>query len=415
MATTDWKALEHQTYMNCATRQPVVIVRGDGTRVWDEDGKIYLDFTAGWAVNNLGHANPVLAHVIAEQAHTLVHTSNQFYTIPHLQASQLLVQQSCLDKVFFCNSGAEANEGAIKLARKYGALHRNGAYDIITALNSFHGRTLTTTAATGQPQYHAPYHPIPAGFVHVPFDDIEALKAATTEQTVAVMLEPVQGEGGVYVPSPGYLGHVRQWCDANGLLFILDEIQTGIGRLGTLFGHQAFGVEPDIMTLAKGLGGGVPIGAVLAKEHASVFVPGDHGSTFGGNVLTCAAAYATVAYLLEHDLLTHTRQMGAELQHGLQALQAKHACIIDVRGMGLLWAVEFSTDRAAAVVAACNEVGLLLNAVRPHTIRFMPPLTVTQAEIDEAIATFSAVLEQQTTSVQTASSQEVASHATHLQ
>jgi len=403
MAMTDWKAIEKQTYMNCAQRQPIVIVRGNGTRVWDEDGKTYLDFTAGWAVNNLGHANPVLAHVIAEQAHTLVQTSNQFYTIPQLQASQLLVQQSCFDKVFFCNSGAEANEGAIKLARKYGYLHRNGAYEIITALNSFHGRTLTTTAATGQPQYYVPYHPIPAGFVHVPFDDIDAIKAATTEQTVAVMLEPVQGEGGVHVPSPGYLEHVRQWCDTNGLLFILDEIQTGIGRLGTLFGHQAFGVEPDIMTLAKGLGGGVPIGAVLAKEHASVFVPGEHGSTFGGNVLTCAAAHATVKYLLDHDLLTHTRLMGAKLQQGLQALQAKHACIIDVRGMGLLWAIEFSTDMAAAVVAACNEAGLLLNVVRPHAIRFMPPLTVTQAEIDEAIAKLSLVLERQMVLAQTAS------------
>jgi predicted acetylornithine/succinylornithine family transaminase len=393
MVTTDWKAIEQQTYMNCAKRQPIVIVRGEGTRVWDEEGNTYLDFTAGWAVNNLGHANPVLAHVIAEQAHTLVHTSNQFYTIPQLQASQLLVQQSCFDKVFFCNSGAEANEGAIKLARKYGYLHRNGAYEIITALNSFHGRTLTTTAATGQPRYHAPYHPIPAGFVHVPFDDIDAIQAATTEQTVAVMLEAVQGEGGVHVPSPGYLERVRQWCDANGLLFILDEIQTGIGRLGTLFGYQAFGVEPDIMTLAKGLGGGVPIGAVLAKAHASVFVPGEHGSTFGGNVLTCAAAHATVRYLLDHDLLTHTQQMGAELQRGLQRLQAKHACVVDVRGMGLLWAVEFSTDMAAAVVSACNQAGLLLNAVRPHAIRLMPPLTVTQAEFDAAIVKLSAVLE----------------------
>ena len=369
MATTDWKAIEYQTYMNCATRQPIVIVRGDGTHVWDEDGNTYLDFTAGWAVNNLGHANPVLAHVIAEQAHTLVQTSNQFYTIPQLQASQLLVQQSCFDKVFFCNSGAEANEGAIKLARKYGYLHRDGAYEIITALDSFHGRTLTTTAATGQPHYHAPYHPVPAGFVHVPFDDIDAIKTATTEQTVAVMLEPVQGEGGVHVPSPDYLEQVRHWCDTKGLLFILDEIQTGIGRLGTLFGHQAFGVEPDIMTLAKGLGSGVPIGAVLAKEQASVFVPGEHGSTFGGNVLTCAAAHATVKYLLDQDLLTHAQQMGAVLQNGLQTLQAQHACIVDVRGMGLLWAIEFSTDMAAIVVAACNEVGLLLNAVRPHAIR----------------------------------------------
>ncbi len=244
MATTDWKALEQQYYMHCAQRQPIVIVRGEGTRVWDEDDNGYLDFTAGWAVNNLGHANPVLANVIAEQAHTLVQTSNQFYTIPQIQAAQLLVEQSCFDKVFFGNSGAEANEGAIKLARKYGTLYRNGAFEIITALNSFHGRTLTTTAATGQPHYHAPYQPIPAGFPAVPFNDIDAIKAATTEQTVAIMIEPVQGEGGVHVPSQNYMESVRQWCDSQGLLLIFDEIQTGIGRLGTLFGYQAFGSNP---------------------------------------------------------------------------------------------------------------------------------------------------------------------------
>lgn len=403
MATTDWIAVEQQTYMNCARRQPIVLVRGDGTYVWDENDKSYLDFTSGWAVNNLGHANPILANVIAEQAQTLVQTSNQFYTIPQLQASQLLVQESCFDKVFFCNSGAEANEGAIKLARKYGTLHRNGAYEIITALNSFHGRTLTTTAATGQPQYHTPYQPVTAGFSHVPFDDIDALKASTNEQTVAVMLEPIQGEGGVNVPSPGYLQQVRQWCNDNDLLLILDEIQTGIGRLGTLFGHEAFGIEPDIMTLAKGLGSGVPIGAVLAKDAAAVFVPGEHGSTFGGNVLTCAAAHATVKYLLDHNLLTHVQQMSAHLQQQLIALQAQHACITDVRGMGLLWAVEFSTEIAGAVIAACNEAGLLLNPVRPQTIRFMPPLTVSQAEIDEAIAKFDNVLSLQTVLAQTTS------------
>ncbi len=403
MATTDWIALEHQTYMNCARRQPIVLVRGSGTYVWDENDKSYLDFTSGWAVNNLGHANPVLAHVIAEQAHTLVQTSNQFYTIPQLQAADLLVQQSCFDKVFFCNSGAEANEGAIKLARKYGTLHRNGAYDIITALNSFHGRTLTTTAATGQPQYHAPFQPVTTGFSHVQFDDIEAIKSATTENTVAVMLEPIQGEGGVNVPSPTYLQQVRQWCDENGLLLILDEIQTGIGRLGTLFGYQAFDVEPDIITLAKGLGSGVPVGAVLAKDAAAVFVPGEHGSTFGGNVLTCAAAHATVKYLLDQGLLTHVQQISTYLHQQLTALQAQSTCITEVRGMGLLWAMEFSTDLAGAVVSACNDAGLLLNPVRPQTIRFMPPLTVSQAEIDAAVQKLGSVLNSQIASTPAAS------------
>jgi acetylornithine/N-succinyldiaminopimelate aminotransferase len=344
-------------------------------------------------VTNLGHAHPVLAHVIAEQAHTLLQTSNQFYTIPQIQAAQLLTEQSCFDKVFFCNSGAEANEGAIKLARKYGTQHRHGAYEIITALNSFHGRTLTTTAATGQPHYHTPYQPVPAGFTHVPFDDIEAIKAATTAQTVAIMLEPVQGEGGVHLPSPGYLQRVRQWCDQRGLLLIFDEIQTGIGRLGTLFGYQSFGVEPDIMTLAKGLGGGIPIGAVLAKAHAAVFEPGDHGSTFGGNVLTCAAAHATVKYIVDNGILSHAQQVGIYLQDKLGMLQATHACITEIRGKGLLFAVEFTADIAAAVVVACNELGLLVNPVRPNAIRLMPPLIVNEEEIDEAIEKLGTALE----------------------
>ena len=393
MSTTDWKTLEQQYYMQCARRQPIVLVRGEGARVWDESDKMYLDFTSGWAVNNLGHAHPALANVIAEQAHTLLQTSNQFYTIPQLQAAQLLIEQSCFDQVFFCNSGAEANEGAMKLARKYGMLHRTGAYRIITALNSFHGRTLSATAATGQPHYHAPYHPLPDGFDYVPFDDLEAIKAATTEQTVAIMLEPVQGEGGVHAPSPGYLAGVKQWCEANGLLLIFDEIQTGMGRLGALFAYQHFGVEPDIMSLAKGLGGGVPIGAVLAKTHAAVFEPGDHGSTFGGNALTCAAAHATLRYMLSHDIFAHTQRMGENLHQRLMGLQTAHPCIAEVRGLGLLMAIEFVAPLAEAVISACNEAGLLLNAVSPNAIRFMPPLTITREEIDEAMDTLDAVLQ----------------------
>jgi predicted acetylornithine/succinylornithine family transaminase len=393
MIATDWQTLEQQYYMQCARRQPIVLVRGEGTRVWDEYDKAYLDFTAGWAVNNLGHAHPVLANVIAEQAHTLLQTSNQFYNIPQLQAAQLLIEHSCFDRIFFCNSGAEANEGAIKLARKYGMLHHGGAYRIITAINSFHGRTLVTTAATGQPHYHAPYLPVPDGFDHVRFNDLDAIKAATTQQTVAIMLEPVQGEGGVHVPSPNYLAGVKQWCEANGLLLIFDEIQTGMGRLGTLFGYQHFGIEPDIMSLAKGLGGGIPIGAVLAKAHAAVFEPGDHGSTFGGNALTCAAAHATLKYMLDHHILAHAQQMGSHLQQQLLRLQSAHPWIVDVRGLGLLMAIEFSTPLAADVVSACNEAGLLLNPVRPNAIRFMPPLTVAREEIDEAIDKLNAVLQ----------------------
>ena len=383
--TTDWKALESKYYMFVVRRQPVVIVRGEGTRVWDDTGKEYLDFTSGWAVNNIGHANPVIADAIAQQASTLLQTSNQFYTIPQLQLAQLLVDNSCLDRVFICNSGTEAVEGCIKLAKKYGKLHRNGAYEIITAFDSFHGRTMMSVAATGQPHYQQIFQPIPVGFTHVDYDDIEALKAATTDRTVAVMLEPVQGEGGVKVPSPGYLQQVREWCDDNGLLLIFDEVQTGMGRLGTLFGYQAFDVEPDIMALAKGLGGGVPIGAFLAKERACAFEPGDHGSTFGGNALTCAAAFASSKYIIENDVPAKAKKMGEYLERGLNSLKSDHEFISEVRGIGMLWAVQFSSDMSPAVVSACNEAGLLLNPLRPNAVRLYPPLTVTEQEIDEAM------------------------------
>ena len=383
--TTDWKALESKYYMFVVRRQPVVIVRGEGTKVWDDTGKEYLDFTSGWAVNNIGHANPVIADAIAKQAGTLLQTSNQFYTIPQLQLAQLLVENSCLDKVFICNSGAEAVEGSIKLAKKYGKIHRNGAYEIITAFDSFHGRTMMAVAATGQPHYQQIFQPIPVGFTHVDYDEIEAIKAATTDRTVAVMLEPVQGEGGVKVPSPGYLQQVRAWCDDNDLLLIFDEVQTGMGRLGTLFGHQTFGVEPDIMALAKGLGGGVPIGAFLAKERACAFEPGDHGSTFGGNALTCAAAYASTKYIIDNNVPAMAKNMGEYLERGLSSLKSNHEFISEVRGIGLLWAVQFSSDMSPAVVSACNEAGLLLNPLRPNAVRLMPPLTVTKQEIDEAI------------------------------
>ena len=381
---TDWKEVESKYYMYCARRQPIVLVRGEGTRVWDDGGKEYLDFTAGWAVNNIGHANPVIAEAIAEQARTLVQTSNQFYTVPQLQLAEVLVENSCMDKVFIGNSGAEANEGAVKLARKYGKMHRNGAYEIITAYNSFHGRTLTMVAATGQPHYQEAFQPMPAGFTYVDYNDADAIKAATTEKTVAVMLEPVQGEGGVNVPSPEYLGQVREWCDENGLLLIFDEVQTGLGRLGTLFGYQAFDVEPDVMTLAKALGGGVPIGAFLAKDAVAVLQPGDHGSTFGGNALTCAAANASTRYIVENNISARARQMGERLRKGLDSLKAKKL-VSDVRGMGLLYAAEFSTEISADVVSACNASGLLLNPVKPNAIRLMPPLTVSEAEIDTAL------------------------------
>ncbi len=382
-----WIAMEKQYYAQTVRRQPVVLVRGQGCRVWDADGKEYLDLVAGWAVNNLGHAHPVVTHAIAEQAATLVQTSNQFYTVPQLLLAQLLIEHSCLDRVFFGNSGAEANEGALKLARKYGKQQRGGAYEVITATNSFHGRTLA-------PHYQEAFVPLQPGFVHVPYNDVEAIIQATTSKTAAVMLEPVQGEGGVNIPAPDYLQHVRAWCDTQGLLLILDEIQTGMGRLGSLFGYQEYGVEPDVMTLAKGLGYGVPIGAFLAKEGCMALEPGDHGSTFGGNALTTAAAYAGTKYLIDHDIPAHVKRMEIYLLTHLQTLQEQFACVAAVRGKGLLAAMEFDSDIASRVVAQANEAGVLLNAVKPNTIRFMPPLTITVEEVDEAAERLEEALKQ---------------------
>ena len=381
----DWREVESKYYMPCFRRQPMVLVRGEGTRVWDDTGKEYLDFVAGWAVDNLGHSHPAIADAVAEQARVLVQTSNQFYTVPQLELAEVLVENSCLDRVFFGNSGAEANEGAVKLARKYGKLHRNGAYEVITAGNSFHGRTLATWSATGKPHDEDPFQPLPVGFVHVPYGDLDAITGATTDRTAAVMLEPVQGEGGVNIPPPGYLKAVRQWCDEKGLLLILDEVQTGLGRLGTLFGYEQFDIEPDVMTLAKGLGGGVPIGAFMTTEAAAVLEPGDHGSTFGGNPLACAAANASTRFMIAHDVPENARKMGAALGERLTGIMERQDSVKAVRGMGLLHAVDFTSEISAGVLAACNEGGLLLNAISPTTIRLMPPLTVTEDEVATAM------------------------------
>ena len=384
--SSDWIAKEQKYYAQTVRRQPVVIVRGEGTRVWDADGKEYLDFVAGWAVNNLGHSHPAVTQAIVEQAGTLLQTSNQFYTVPQLQLAEMLIENSCLDQVFFGNSGAEANEGALKLARRYGKLHRDGAYEVITAFNSFHGRTMATVAATGQPHYQESFTPLLPGFVHVDFDDVEAIMNATTDRTAAVFLEPVQGEGGVNIPADDYLRRVREWCDEKGLLLILDEIQTGMGRLGSLFGYQEYGVEPDVMTLAKGLGYGTPIGAFLSKEYCMALVPGDHGSTFGGNALTTAAAYAGTKFLIENDIPGHARAMGEHLQRRLNELKSRYSFVKDVRGKGLLVAMEFESDIAGQLLTHANAGGLLLNAVKPNAIRFMPPLNVTAEEIDQAMS-----------------------------
>ncbi len=389
---TDWQKLEKKYFMPTFKRMPITLVKGKGVRVWDENGKEYLDFTAGWAVNSLGHCHPEVVSAIAEQAKTLLQTSNQFYTVPQLQLAELLVENSCFDRVFFCNSGAEANEGAVKLARRYGKLHLDGAYKVITALNSFHGRTLAMTAASGQRKFQEPYMPLPDGFINVEYNNVGALKKAITAQTCAVMLEPIQGEGGVNIPDDKYLRAVRAWCDEKGILLILDEVQTGIGRLGTLFGYEQFGIEPDIITLAKGLGGGIPIGAFLATENASVFSQGEHGSTFGGNPLACSAAYATLKFIVENDIPGKVQKNGAYLIAQLNKLKSRHDFISEVRGRGLLAAVQFDSDLTDKVARSCMERGLLVNPVKPNAIRLMPPLTTAKKEIDAAIGILDKVL-----------------------
>ncbi len=382
---TDWIADEKKYVFQNYGRQPVVLDHGEGTRVWDTDGKEYLDFVGGLAVNVLGHAHPVVAAAVAEQARQLIHTSNLYYTTPMIALAKLLVENSCLDRVFFCNSGAEAIEAAIKLARRFGYDTKNGAYEIIATQDGFHGRTMGAVAATGTARYRDPFQPLAPGFSHVPWNDLDAIKAATTDKTVAVLLEPIQGEAGVNLPAPGYLKGIREWCDERGLLLILDEIQTGIGRTGTLFAYEQEGVEPDIMCLAKGLAGGVAIGAMLAREEiAKHLVPGDHGTTFGANPLATATGLAALGFIIENKLPEQAARASERLMARLRSMEDRLPVVTEVRGRGLLIAVGLSKDVSADVVAAARERGLLANNVRPNAVRLMPPLTVTDDEIDRA-------------------------------
>lgn len=389
---------ESHVHMFTARRMPVTLVRGEGTRVWDDEGREYLDFVAGIATDTLGHAHPGLAEAIATQARTLIHTSNLFYTQPQVELAELLVEHSALDKAFFCNSGAEANEGAIKLARKWGIQHREGAYEIIVTHNGFHGRTLGSVAATGTPRYRDPFGPMLPGFVFVDYNDIDQIKAATSPRTCAVLLEPIQGEGGVVVPDEDYLRRVRQWCDEAGILLMLDEVQTGCGRTGRLWAYEAAGIEPDVMTLAKGLGGGVPIGAVLAKDHCAVFEPGDHGSTFGGNPLATAAAGYVFRTLVNTDIVQNVRERGEQLARHFAAMEDASPLVAGHRGEGLLRGLELTEDLAGEVVTRAMARGLLLNPVRPNLIRFIPPLNVSAEEIDRAAAIVNDVLGELTAS-----------------
>ncbi len=383
--------------MDTYGRLPVAPRKGRGVRIWSADDREYLDFVGGIAVNVLGHCHPKVVVAIQKQAQRLIHVSNLYYIENQVKLARLLVEHSFADKAFFCNSGAEANEGAIKLARKYSrTVHGEGKYEIVAALNSFHGRTYGALSATGQTKFHAGFEPMLPGFVYVPFGDAEALKkAVAADRTCAVLLEPIQAEGGVRVPPPDYFRQVREICDTSGALLILDEVQTGMGRTGELFAYKHFGIKPDIMTLAKGLGGGVPIGAVLGTDRvAKAFTPGSHAATFGGNPLVCAAAIATIQTLLEDSqyLLEHCKRMGAYLSNRLSRLiEAYPQHVLSTRGIGLLQALELARP-CAPVVRECMGKGLLINCTAENVLRFMPPLIVQETDIDQAVDILAEVL-----------------------
>jgi len=377
--------MDSKYYMNTfGTRTKVCFEYGKGICLYDSQGKKYFDFLGGIAVNALGHGHPALVGAISSQAEKLIHCSSLYYIEPQAMLAKMLAEYSCADRIFFANSGAEANEGAIKLARIF--FKKNGTpekYGIITLKNSFHGRTLTTVAATGQEKYQKPYAPLIPGFKHVQLNDMEALEAAIGDETCAVMLELVQGESGVHPLDAGYVKAVRKLCDEKGLLMIVDEIQTGMGRTGKLFAYQHYGVEPDIFTLAKALAGGVPIGALCAKEHvATAFEPGDHGSTFGGNPLACSAGLAVMKTLLEENLPENAEKMGSYLKDKLTELSGKHAIIDGVRGLGLMLGIQLAGEAAPEVKNRLFEKGYLVGSVGTSIIRLLPPLIVKKDDID---------------------------------
>lgn len=382
--------------MNTYGRQPIVLIKGRGMKVWGADNKEYLDFVGGIAVNVLGHCHPKVVVALQKQAQRLLHVSNLYHIEPQIKLAKLLCTNSFAAKVFFCNSGAEANEAAIKLARKYSKEHYGqDRFEIITAIGSFHGRTLATVTATGQEKFQKGFEPLVPGFKYVPFNDISALESAIDSRTCAIMLEPIQGEGGVKIPADDYFKNVRQLCDRHGLLLILDEVQTGMGRTGRLFAYENYGIFPDIMTIAKGLGGGAPIGAMLSSAKvASAFQPGTHASTFGGNPLVCAAAIATLETIVEDGIvLEHCSRMGLYFLKRLNELKGLYPDrIIDLRGKGLIVAMELTGD-CMSVVKACLQRGVLINCTAGNVIRFTPPLIVEQKDIDHLIEVLEEVLE----------------------
>jgi predicted acetylornithine/succinylornithine family transaminase len=378
-----------QTY----ARYPIALVRGKGTRVWDANGKEYLDFLAGIAVNSLGHCHPAVVRAILQQARKLLHVSNLYHIRPQSELARELCHRSFADRVFFCNSGAEANEAALKLARRYGGEHLGGRYEILSAQNSFHGRTLATLTATGQEKVRAGYDPLPAGFRQIPFNNLRAAEdAIDAQKTVGILVEPIQAEGGIIVADEYYLHGLRELCDRRGLLLIFDEVQTGMGRTGKLFAYEHFGVTPDIMTLAKALGGGLPLGAMLAREAvANSFKPGSHASTFGGNPLACSAGLAVMKTLLSGGVLRNCAKMSKLLIAGLERLCERVPFARGVRGKGLLLGLELDID-GTKIVDECMQEGLLLNCTASKVLRFAPPLTITAKEIDRGLAVLEKVL-----------------------
>jgi acetylornithine/N-succinyldiaminopimelate aminotransferase len=370
--------------MDITTRPPAVFVRGEGSFLWDDSGKRYLDFVQGWAVNCLGHSPPCVADALAAQAKLLLTPSPAFYNAPSLKLANALVANSCFDQVFFANSGAEANEGAIKLARKYGALHRNDAHEIISFVGGFHGRTLATMSASGKKAFEPLFEPKVPGFRKAQLNDLDSVERLINNKTVAVMLEPIQGEAGVWPATDQFLQQLRAMTKQHGLLLIVDEIQTGMGRTGKLFHYEHAGIEPDIMTLGKGIGGGVPLAALLATEQASCFEHGDQGGTFNGNPLMCAAGLAVLEQVGAPAFLQATGETGRYLESELQRLSARHG-LGEVRGRGLLLALDLKLPIGASIVAQAFEQGLLLNSPQPDALRFMPALNVNRDEIGAMI------------------------------
>jgi acetylornithine aminotransferase len=393
MNSQQWIEKADKYIMKTYGRYPLVPGRGEGCYLWDADGNRYLDFLAGVAVNNLGHCHPKVVAALQKQAAELIHCSNYYHIPQQIELAEILCAHSFADRAFFCNSGAEANEAAIKLARKYSRDKFGGdRFEIVTALASFHGRTMATVSATGQEKVQKFFDPLLHGFLHVPFNDADALRGAVNPNTCAVMLEPIQGEGGVVVPSAEYFRQVRDICDEHKLLLIFDEVQVGIGRTGKLFAHEHFGVVPDIMTLAKALAGGAPIGTMLAKEEiAESFGPGTHGSTFGGNPLVTAAGIAAVRTILEDGILNHTEEMGDYLLGELSRLAEKFPFVVEVRGIGLMIGMELSIP-AGDIVKKALARGLLLNVAQDRVLRFVPPLIVGKREVNEMIGILAEIL-----------------------